>query len=45
MAIILISCMIYCGNQCKLPFLNYVIVQNIWNGHIRKALKNIDVFS
>ena len=37
--------MIYCGNQCKLPLLNYVIVQNNWNEYTGKAFNNIDVFS
>ena len=45
MATISISWMTNCGNQCKLPLLNYVIVQNNWNRYIGKALNNIDVFS
>ena len=40
-----ISWMIYCGNQCKLVLLNYVIVQNNLNGYIGKTLNNIDIFS
>ena len=45
MAIISISWMIYCGNQCKLVLLNYAIAQNNWNGYIGKTLNNIDIFS
>ena len=35
--------MVYYGNHCKLPSLNYVIVQNDWNGYPGKALNNIDI--
>ena len=45
MATIWISWMTNYGNQCKLPVLTYVIVQNNWNRYIGKALNNIDVFS
>ena len=37
--------MTYCGNQCKLPLLNYVTAQNNWNRYIGKKLNNIDIFS
>ena len=34
-----------CGNQCKLPLLNHVIVQNDWNRYNGKALNNIGAVS
>ena len=37
--------MTYCENQCKLPLLNYVTVQNNWNRYIGEKLSNIDIFS
>ena len=45
MAIIEISWMIYCENQCKLHLPNYVNVQNGCKGSIGKGLNNTDVFS
>ena len=37
--------MIYCQNIYKPPLLNYVIVQNNWNGYIDSTLNKIDGFS